>query len=200
MPARLDSPHRFEDLGLLGYHPATSPTAAHVMESARVHLTAYADPEAVVRQIKVRIDAGQAIDIRVIGALEGKPELLARAGLTPEALRRQALLSLNHAGGGGTGGNDALLHHLTIARTDLAAASPADPGALELRDQALEIADRNLARMRGERTDTFGRHPDYAEVGRFVSIADLLDALKPNASTAHATSHTASTAAETLTW
>jgi hypothetical protein len=29
--------------------------------------------------------------------------------------------------------------------------------------------------MRGARTDTFGRHPDYAEVGRLVSIARILD-------------------------
>jgi hypothetical protein len=45
-----------------------------------------------------------------------------------------------------------------------------------LRAQALELIDRNVARMDGLRSDTYSWHPDYAEVGRVASLAQVLDA------------------------
>jgi hypothetical protein len=69
------------------------------------------------------------------------------------------------------------------------------PELEQVRAQTLELLDRNLDRMRGVRIDTFGRHPDYAEIGRVAANLHLIDAIQhPPAATA------ASSAAEQLTW
>jgi hypothetical protein len=187
MPPVLDEVHRFEDIGILGQHPREHVQAARALDQGRVHVAANVDPESLGRQLKAQVDAGELIDIRIVDVLGNDPELLARAGLTPDVLHRQAVRALS---GAGTGSTDTLLIHLQRVHDDIAAMRPADDATRALRDQAVELADQNLARMRGERRDTYSRHPDYAEVGRIASIAKLLGALKP----------AAADAVETLSW
>jgi hypothetical protein len=127
-----------------------------------------------VRQLAQRVQSGQRIDFRVIAALDGQEALLARHGLTPDVLNVEAVKSLATAG---EGSKDALKHHLERVRGTIAALPSSDEKLATIRAQALELADRNLDRMSGKRMDTFGRHPDYAEVGRIVSIAELLEAV-----------------------
>ena len=43
----------------------------------------------------------------------------------------------------------------------------ADPVA-KLREETVELIERNAARIDGSRRDTYGRHPDYAEIGKAV--------------------------------
>jgi hypothetical protein len=191
MPARIDH-YAFEDLGLLRYHPARNLAAAKVFDQMRIHMAAVVDPELVARQLGEQVRAGQRIDFRVIAALEGQEALLARHGLTPDVLNREAVKSL---AGAGTGSKDALLHHLQRVRATIEAIPAGDERTAAIRMQALELADRNLDRMAGRRTDTFSRHPDYAEVGRIVSIAELLEAV-----TRRPTAATPTPAKEVLTW
>ncbi len=195
MPARIDWHYAFEDLGLLKYHPARNKAAEKVFDQMRIHMAAVVDPELTVRQLAERVQSGQRIDFRVIAALDGQDALLAQHGLTPAVLQREAVKSL---AGAGAGSKDALLHHLQRVRAGIAATSATDPKIATIRAQALELADRNLERMSGTRTDTFSRHPDYAEVGRIVSIAELLDAFAaPRPTTAAAASGAAK---DVLTW
>lgn len=201
MPARLDH-YAFEDLGLLKAHPARHLAAAKVFDQMRIHMAAVVDPELVARQLGEQVKAGQRIDFRVIAALEGQEALLARHGLTSDVLNREAVRSL---AGAGAGSKDALLHHLQRVRDSLTALPANDEKTAAIRAQALELADRNIERMAGTRIDTFGRHPDYAEVGRLVSIAELLEVAtrrptpaSPSAASTTAASTTA--AAGVLTW
>lgn len=43
-----------------------------------------------------------------------------------------------------------------------------------LRDETVDLVERNLGRMDGSRRDTYGRHPDYAEIGRIRANLPLL--------------------------
>ncbi len=179
MPARLDH-YAFEDLGLLKAHPARHLVAARVFDKMRIHMAAVVDPELVVRQLGEQVKAGRPIDFRVIAALDGQEALLARYGLTRDVLDREAVRSL---AGAASDSKDALLHHLQRVRDSIAVLPANDEKIAGIRSQALELADRNLERMSGLRSDTFGTHPDYAEVGRIVSIAELLDAVTPRPAT-----------------
>jgi hypothetical protein len=62
-----------------------------------------------------------------------------------------------------------------------------------VRTEMLELADRNLARMAGTRSDTYGRHPDYSEIGRLVSTMKLVDQMSE-------TRPVVAKAEELLTW
>jgi hypothetical protein len=184
-------PHGLENLGLFGYHPSTNKASAKAFDLLRVHLAATIDPERAAAQLKARVDAGEQIDIRLVTALASHGDLLERAGLTDDVLHQQAVRAL--AGPGGTS-TESLAMHLTRVRDRIARNASDDPAIVNLRAQALDIADRNLERIAGTRTDTFGRHPDYAEVGQFVSIAQLLDTLDA------AAAPVAKPVGETLTW
>lgn len=198
MPATLGWHYRFEDLGLHGYHPAKNRRTAKVLDLMRAHTAAVFDPERAAGQLKARLDAGEQIDIRMIAALSMHKGLLDRAGLTKDVLHRQALRAL---AGAGAGSSQTLPHHLAIVRDTLAAVKADDHGIAAMRAEALELAERNLDRMAGRRSDTFARHPDYGEIGRFVSIADLLDALGPaTAGKSSGRAAAADTTAEQLPW
>ena len=206
MPARLDWHYAFEDLGLLTYHPGRNLAAAKAFDLTRIHMAAVVDPELTITKLAERVRAGQHIDFRVLAALDGQEQLLAKHGLTPDVLNREAVKSLATAG---EGSKDALKHHLERVRGTIQAIPANDEKLATIRAQALELADRNLDRMAGKRMDTFGRHPDYAEVGRIVSIAELLGAITsrqtvaatPAAATGVAGAADAAGAAkEVLTW
>jgi hypothetical protein len=193
--------HGLGNLGIFGYHPAKNMTSAKSFELLRVHLAAKVDPERAAAQLKARLDAGERIDMRIVAALEGRGDLLERAGITSDVLRRQAIAALHDAGLGGSSGTESLRANLEHVRLALGKGSLDDPATGQLRRQAIEIADRNIARMTGARRDTFGRHPDYAEIGRLVSITDLLEALAPSARPAAANAvQDAAGAAEQLAW
>ncbi|MCW2922282.1 MAG: hypothetical protein JWL76_2156 [Thermoleophilia bacterium] len=204
LPPRLDH-YAFEDLGLLNYHPGNNRAAAKVFDLTRIHMAAVVDPELTVSQLAERVRSGEPIDFRVLAALDGQESLLARHGLTPDALNREAVKSLATAG---DGSKDALKHHLERVRGTILAIPANDPKLATIRAQALELADRNLDRMNGKRADTYSRHPDYAEVGRIVSIAELIAAVSSKAqptpvapvSPASGVADAAVGAAEVLTW
>jgi hypothetical protein len=70
-----------------------------------------------------------------------------------------------------------------------------------MRDETVELIDRNAARMRGETPagaiQGWGRHPDYAEVGRIRTNVELLRSITDAAQ--HGPDD-AARAADTLTW
>ena len=101
LPPAIDGHFRFENLGLLRYHPHDNRAAATVFDQARVHMAAVVDPEGALRAVRARLDAGQPIDIRIVTALKQEPELLAKYGITEQVLEQQAVRALAHAGTGG---------------------------------------------------------------------------------------------------
>jgi hypothetical protein len=204
MPPAIDGHYRFENLGLLRYHPVKNRAAAPVFEQARAHMAAVVDPEGTLRAVRARLDAGQPIDIRIVSALALEPELLAKYGITNEVLEQQAIRALSTAGDGGYGQKQQLSHYLRIGR-DRVAATEVTAQLAPIRATALELADRNLDRMSGARLDTFARHPDYAEIGRFVSASELLAKLAPRTGTAAvddaaSAAATATDSATTIVW
>lgn len=201
MPAAIDKHYRFEDLGLLRYHPYDNRAAATAFDQARVHMAAVVDPEGTLHAMRARLAAGQSIDIRVVTALQLEPELLGKHGITKQVLEQQAIRALSNAGTDGLAQQQQLSYHLRIERDRIAAMNLA-PKLESIRSTALELAERNLARMSGARTDTYGRHPDYAEIGRFVSASELLGKLVPRAAddAASAAAATVADAADTIVW
>jgi hypothetical protein len=162
--------------------------AEKVYDQMRVHLAAVLDPELTIRSLAEQVRAGRPIDFRVLAALDGQDALLHQHGLTVDVLNREAVKALS---GAGTGSTDALRATLERVRERLLATPATDDRVTRIRQQAIELADANIDRMAGRRTDTFSRHPDYAEVGRIVSIAELLEATRQRA---------AAPAADVLTW
>jgi hypothetical protein len=151
-------------------------------------------PERMAELLAEQHRAGNRIDLEVVAALAKHPGLLDRVGIDAAALHRQTIFTLEAVNG--TKLLD-LPSSLRVARNVIEAHPATDPAVRGLRDEALELADRNLARMAGERADTYGRHPDYAEVGRFASIANLLHELR---SSAEAAAADAAPAGESLAW
>ncbi len=193
-PAMPVSPIRdldFANLGVLGRHPADNVFAAEVMDHARSQLLAELDPDRAAMHLREAIESGTRFDIRVAEALDAHPLARERAGLTDELLHRAAIETLASAGGHGRSESLQLRTILERMRERVADAAPVDEGVAAARDEALELIDRNVGRMSGARSDTYGRHPDYAEIGRIASIARVLDAVDRPA---------ASGVAETLTW
>ena len=201
LPAPIDNHYRFENLGLLGYHPANHRAAAATWDRARVHMAAVVDPEYTVRQLAARVQAGEQVDFRVIDALADQDELLHAHGLTTDVLNRLAVSSLADAGLGSTGELRVLLERM---RDRFRAIPETNTTLADVRRSTLELLDANIDRMLGRRTDTYSRHPDYAEVGRIVSSAKLVDTLSTPASKprpAASTMADATTAAtDTLSW
>ena len=221
IPEKLPRHHRFEDMGLLGYSPLGSKAMAEVVDSARDHVLAHADPTSYARAVVDRLDAGESMELRVLRSLDqadptalerhgildrvaaqlrsrtdageladlrllevfdAHPQLLTRHGIDDQLLERQALIALSNAGTTRYDVAVRLPEYLAGARDRLAAAVVPDD-LLPAREEALALAERNLARMDGTRRDTFGRHPDYAEVGRIAATIRLIDALQPAGST-----------------
>lgn len=200
MPSPIDGHYRFEDLGLLRYHPGRHLLAGKVFDNARVHMAAVVDPERTIEQLAARVKDDRPIDFRVLDALAGRDELLRAHGLTAEVLDGLAVKALADAGLGTTGELRVLLERMR----DRFAAMPADDPKLGgIRSATLELLDRNIDRMLGRRSDTFSRHPDYAEVGRIVASAQLVDTLsgtRAAAGPATNASTIAGAADELLSW
>jgi hypothetical protein len=176
--------------------------ASRAFETLRNHV-AERNPEAMARRLVELDHTGEAIDLGLVAVLAKTPGLLDQVGIDAELLHRQSIGAL--AAAGGDRGAD-LAANLRIARNVIDQHPAADGSVAQLKDEAIELADRNLARMSGERTDTYGRHPDYAEVGRVASIATLLHEMrKLAAAKAAAAAEARATGAgagagEVLTW
>jgi hypothetical protein len=162
------------------------------------HVGLEVGPRLTARRIASSIDRGRAYLIAQHAPAE-LAEALRRPGGNPDGLdgvRLAALTSLGRpleefgisrallselftrhlAGAGATWDSKAsqLVGSLQHARDDIATRQL--PAALEpLRSEMLELADRNLGRMLGLRHDTFGSHPDYAEIGRLTSMLELVN-------------------------
>jgi hypothetical protein len=175
LPAPIDSHHVIENLGLLRAVPAQHVTAAKIYDAARTELLADLAPEVLVQALREKVAAGGEIDLRTAAALARRdPALLEQAGVSADRLRDQAIAALAAGTQVRVGSVE---EHLAFTRAGIEALQPTDPAQLAMRDELLATIDRNLDRIRGRRTDTFGRHPDYAEVGRVAENARLLHLL-----------------------
>ncbi|MCW2922283.1 MAG: hypothetical protein JWL76_2157 [Thermoleophilia bacterium] len=167
---------------------------ARAFAAVRMYLTER-HPEDMARMLAANDRQGGDIDLGLVAALARQPGLLERFGIDSTMLHRQSIRALAAAGGSRS---DDLAANLRMARNVLAGSTDTNPAVAAVRAEALELADRNLDRMAGARTDTYGRHPDYAEIGRFASIATLLDQIGQLPAAKQAPAPTA--AAEALTW
>jgi hypothetical protein len=158
------------------------------------HHLAEQDPVAMARELVRQDRTGSAIDLELVSVLAKRPGVLDMVGIDGEFLHRQSITALANAGGDRTAD---LASNLRIAR-DVVERHPAtDANVATVRAEALELAERNLARMDGTRRDTYARHPDYAEVGRFASIATLLHQMRELTA---ATATAAESTGERLAW
>ena len=165
--------------------------AIRTFSDVRTHL-AERDPEGMAQVLVEHHGKGGAIDLELLAGLAKREGLLERVGFDADALHRQSIATLETINGSQRSAD--LASSLRLARNVVERHPAGEPAIRTLRDEAVELADRNLARMAGERTDTYGRHPDYAEVGRFASIANLLHELRLSADDA------AKPAGDTLAW
>ncbi len=156
-------------------------------------------PDLAAQYLRSQTDAGEVVDLRLLDVLADHGDALARHGVDDTLLERQAVIALGQAGMKTRNVAGQLEAHLQTVRDRLQTAPVADELAAA-RDEALTLADRNLARIRGERFDTYGRHPDYAEVGRIVATAKLLDQLAPRPAAVDDAARGAAVAGEQLGW
>jgi hypothetical protein len=166
--------------------------AIRTFASVRAHL-AQQDPARLAELLAAHEGSGGTLDLELLATLAKRPGLLESVGIDSAAIHRQSISTLESVTGVRA---DDLASSLRLARNVIESQPAGDAAIAGLRTEALELADRNLARMAGERTDTYGRHPDYAEVGRFASIATLLHELRSAAEAAKP----AAPVAETLAW
>lgn len=146
--------------------------------------------------IRHRVARGGALDSAVLSMLAGAGEAtVARAGMTIDDLRRLSTDALARAGKTSRGD---VLAHLREVRAELVQ-DTGDHGTAvaALRARSMDLIDRNIARVLGERADTYSRHPDYAEVGRVVSNVELLRTVR---SSPGAAPPSAGSIAEALSW
>ena len=186
---------RPQDLGVLGYHPANDKSARAVFDTLRVHVATAVDPDAAARRLTERIAAGEGVDFRIVTVLAEQPGVLERHGITPAVLSRAAVSGLRAAG---SSSRSSIEPQLAMIRAGLERMATTTPGADVVQAQAIQLVDRNLDRLAGRLTDGMAGHPDYAELGRVISLADLLQALQP-APKSTAGAATASVG-ERLTW
>jgi hypothetical protein len=178
MPPEYPHAGRFDDIGLRGQLPSGSYAAADLLDLGRIHVLKAVDPELLAEEIRARVAAGADFDLQVLDAIgmSADPKVLASLGLTPVTLESRAMNAL--AAVHGVRRPMHIADALTVTRQRLADPRATDEAALQLREQTLELIDRNLDRIAGRRRDTFANHPDYAEVGRVVSNVTLLDAMR----------------------
>jgi hypothetical protein len=182
----------FEDIGLAEWPTLDREIdVGRTLDDARTFFHVLRSPEEAARSLRASFDAGDVFDLRRLAALQAYPQLLADAGITSGMMADHLARQLVRAGDADVRG--AGLSWALRETRDRLTTTKLDAEFEPLRAQALELADRNLERMSGARTDTFGRHPDYAEVGRLASIAQLLGASESHASAA-------ARPAETLAW
>ena len=181
-----------EDAGAQTFWGAMLSNRAALLDDTREFYAVLRAPDEAIRDARAAIDAGEAIDLVKFSALQHLPERLEAAGITQQVLGEQLARQLNRAGSTDMRTIDL---RWAIDSTRARVVAHELPDELEpLRTQALELIDRNTARMDGLRHDTYSYHPDYAEVGRVASLAQVLDAA--------ATTRPAPAAgvAETLAW
>jgi hypothetical protein len=196
LPAAADSHYLFEDLGLLRRHPASDLKAADVYAQGRLHVLSRLDPEVLVAELRAKSSAGEPIDGRLAASLlEEHPDLLAKAGVDPWELHDQTLELLAR----GRLSTRDMGDRLELVRLGLQRTQPGDDVQRAMRDDLLELVERNIARTKRERTDTFSNHPDYAEVGRIAENGKLLRALN-QAIPAHAPTHATPAHGEAIPW
>lgn len=188
---------RILDYAPWSWNAADFETARLTTRRTAYELLSQFEPQAFVREIGERLAQGPELDMRMVSALSGvNPALLAQAGLDPAVIHVRALSALSRAGD--THPRD-VGAQLALVRARLASVTSDDPAALTLRDDTLTMVNRNVARIDGTRSDTYGNHPDYAEIGRIVANGQLLDAmLRPGATSA--ARRTAGSTAEHLVW
>ncbi|MCW2922281.1 MAG: hypothetical protein JWL76_2155 [Thermoleophilia bacterium] len=168
-----------------------------MLEDARAHFHDLRDPGVGLRQLRAALEADQPFDVHRMAALLSDRDATRAAGIDDAMVARAVTRQLQGAGTPGMKGAP-LQQIMEGVRATLAARS-LRPEFEQVRTATLELIDRNLERMSGVRTDTFGRHPDYAEVGRVAAQLQLLDTVDRRTATAAATA-SVSSARETLTW
>ena len=194
MPPIGDPHYRFDDLGLLRRLPSKDLGAKDRFLDGRRFILSAIDPDALVRELQATAAAGGHVDPRIVAVLlHQHPERLAAAGIDLAGIHDQALAAVARGHVPGVGSRTKELgDQLDLVRIGVRRTEPADDVQRAIRADLLELLDRNIARMRRERTDTFYDHPDYAEVGRISAQASLLRSLTA--------ANPAPKAAEALPW
>jgi hypothetical protein len=143
--------------------------------AARAHFRDAMDPAAGLAELRRSMIGQTDFELHRLSALLADPDAVRAAGITSEMLDRFMMRHLGRAGSSEVRGRqlEQLLDHARESLTARTVQAELEP----VRAEALELAERNLDRMRGLRTDTFGQHPDYAEVGRLAATLRLLDSL-----------------------
>jgi hypothetical protein len=164
-----------------------------MLEDARTHFHDLRDPSAGLAELRRSFVEDLPFDVHRMAALLADRPSARAAGIDDAMIAHAMTRQLERAGTSAVKG--APLRQLLETSREGLAGRVLRPELEQVRAQTLELLDRNLDRMRGVRIDTFGRHPDYAEIGRVAANLHLIDAIQhPPAATA------ASSAAEQLTW
>ncbi len=185
------------DAGAMTFRHAELPGRSMMIDEARTFYEVLRSPGEASRAARASIDAGETVDVVRLSALQHVPDELAAAGISEAMVGEQFARHLMRAGS--TDMRAATLVNALETTRARVVTRVLDEQLEPLRAQTLELIDRNLARMNGTRTDTYGWHPDYAEVGRVASLARLFDeaaALKSGSSATAA----ATDGVERLTW
>jgi hypothetical protein len=171
-----------------------------MLEDARTHFHDLRDPAAALAELRTALANDQPFNVHRMAALLSDPVAVRAAGIDDAMVARSVTRQLQAAGTSEMKG--APLRLVMEATRERLVSRTLRPEFEQLRTDVLALLDRNLDRMRGVRLDTFGQHPDYAEVGRVAAQLQLLDAVdtRAAATTAAEATTATTTAGETLTW
>ncbi len=185
---------RFTHLGLRSGLQDEPDRRLRMLEAARSHYHDLRDPTAALEELRSALAEDRPFNVHRMATLLNDPVAVKAAGIDDAMIARAMTRELQRAGTREVGG--APLRQILEASRERLTARTLRPEFEQVRTETLELLDRNIDRMTGMRSDTYGRHPDYAEVGRVVAQLQLLDAVdRQRAATA-----VARTASETLTW
>ncbi len=170
MPVAKDA-HGLYSIGIRA-HPLERPEVVPMgRDAARRHFADVRHPGPGLAELRRAIVEDVPFDLDRLPALLDDRNAMAAAGVTDSMVELLFVRELRHSGSAVRGEN--LRNGLEIAARRLQAELD-DPELEALRLEAVELIDRNIDRMLGRRADTYGRHPDYAEVGRVVATVRLL--------------------------
>lgn len=199
LPPAMPGESGLEHIGLEPGQRLTERAIRHSIDRGRAYLIAQHDPRALAESLRRPGGNPDGLDGVRLAALTSLGRPLEEFGISRSLLSELFSRHLARAGSNFDTKAKQLVGTLEHVRDDIATRKmPAAFGSL--RTELLELADRNLDRMRGVRHDTFGQHPDYAEIGRITSMLELINRAEalPKPTPAIATATTARV--ETLTW
>ncbi len=150
-----------------------STSTRHTWSTVQARIGVAADPLRAARALRAAIDSGERVRPELYEVVASYPDALREAGLDAATMARGAILALD----GTSGLTSSLPDLLRAVRTRIVSLELPSDELVAVRDEVIELADRNIRRMNGELHDGYMRHPDYAELGRVAQSAKLLETL-----------------------